>query len=1126
MISMHKISSAGGAANYHDKAFSQDGLSQADNYYVGEKATAVWQGKGAELLGVDGKSVKREDFIAFLEGKLKNPANGQIQDLADNQRGSQRRLGYDLTIAPPKSVSIVGLVGNDERVVASHLAANERAMQWLEKNASMVRVKNVNGDVLTKNAGNMLYATVLHETNRNNEPQIHSHNVIVSAVYDDQSKKWRSLTNDQIMILRQGADVVYKSELANGLQRAGYEIKYEKNGVDFEIAGLSKEQIETYSTRSAEIKQTLKDRGVDVETADFHQRQIATIDSRSKKNDQPRDVLQSIWNGLAESNNLDINGVVAQSRENAIQNNINAFIAYDKAKPLNSVSWAIAHLSEREQSFARTDIEIAALKFGQGRIDSIEKAIEREIKAGNLISRGTNEDGAAIFTTNKAVEKEKEFVQNIRDGIGKGNVIFNKEEEFKAALQSFESRKSQEVGTSFKLSGEQVKAARNILMQGDSYQAIQGDAGTGKTAALEMVREAAESKSWKVIGIATSATAAKDLEAGSGIKSQTIASFLGQRDNSIRLAKIELAGLKEGLLRNEASPYADRPRIEIHQLAVKAANGQQSVEKYTFDNQKGAVYKSPDNLRNRLGEFLLETSKDKTTSVAVSQGQSLSERFTERANTTKNKITENMAHKLITYEKVGTVETIAAKNALSLKLDGDRDGIKFKISTLEAQVANLEKTGTKEGTQLLFVMDEANMTGIDDALSVSRLVRDTNAIGVFQGDVKQLNSVPAGKMLEQAMEAGMNVSVLKETRRFDNATEQTKEAVVLMNQGRMAEAISKLDRFEVSDKELPAKTAERYLINLENLMSKGNKNPSVSVVTMTNNDRKSINKAVHDILSEKGHLKGDVFVKSHLDDPKLTEAQRLNVAALYSSGVDHLAFMKPYREIGVKQNEVVRVNSFDAKTNTITIVNSQGREVTMNPKQQDKFHAYKLETREYGVGDKVESRSIIHLDIKGARRVDNGERGVISAIDENGATIKWSDAKGKVRELNLSNDKMRMLDLGYAHTTYREEGATNSREIFAVGKTGAKVFHQAAGYVAGTRAKDNSELVTADFSTMLKNADKQVTKTTAIDVDKSENVSKGKSVSQEINNGNTKTQDKEKDLQRTQANQNLGFRLE
>ncbi|MBC8862966.1 relaxase domain-containing protein, partial [Escherichia coli] len=68
-----------------------------------------------------------------MNGKLANPETGEIQNLADNSKGEDRRAGMDFTVSPSKSVSIAGLVGKDDRVVAAHLQANTRAMAWLEK---------------------------------------------------------------------------------------------------------------------------------------------------------------------------------------------------------------------------------------------------------------------------------------------------------------------------------------------------------------------------------------------------------------------------------------------------------------------------------------------------------------------------------------------------------------------------------------------------------------------------------------------------------------------------------------------------------------------------------------------------------------------------------------------------------------------------------------------------------------------------------------------------------------------------------------------------------------------------------------------------------------------------------
>ncbi len=1144
MISMHQIGSSGGAANYYDKAFNQDGVAQADNYYVGEQARAVWQGKGAEFLGLKGQTVKREDFVAFLEGKLKNPATGEIQDLSNNSRGDDRRLGYDFTVAPPKSVSIVGLVGNDERVIDAHLAANERAMAWLETNASVVRVWDEKDGRSAKQVGNLLYATVLHETNRNNEPQIHSHNVIVSAVYDEDSKKWRSLTNDQLLILRQGADVVYKSELAQGLQRAGYKLEYDRNGVDFEVAGLSREQIESYSTRTTEIKLALKERGIDYENVDYHQHKLATMDTRLAKNEQPRDVLQSVWQDVAATDRLDVGGIVNEahsvSKDQEALNQINMgtnnkadAILSDKAlkeKAISSVSWAVAHLSEREQSFTRPDIELAALKFGKNGIDQIEWAVNQQIEKGSLIERGISPSGALLLTTNTAVASEKELVSNVRDGIGKGNTVLANEEDFKTALQVFENRKTKEVGKTYKLSGEQVEAARNVLMHGDVYQGIQGDAGTGKTAALEMVREVTEAKGWTVMGVATTSAAAKELEASSGISSQTVAGFLTDRENAMRLAQVELNELRSNLSRNDKSSHAEMPRIEVHKLSPTSEGIDHGTAKYTFDHERGEVYKSPANLRNQLADFLLDVSarKNEKPAVRIGEQESLVSHLREMVVTAGSDLAESLGQRLTTYEKVGTVEVVAAKNALYLKQDSEREALKFKMGAKQAEIANLERTGNKEGRKILLVMDESSMTGIRDAVEISKLAKEINARVVFQGDVKQHGSVPAGRAFEQALEAGMNKSVLQETRRFDNATEPTKQAVALMSTGRMAEAIEKLDRLEVDNLSLPGAVAERYFKNLEDLQAKGVATPAIGVVTVTNDDRKAINKAVHEILSEKGQVTGQSFVKQHLDSPKLTEAEQLNASMLRAAEVDRLVFRKTYKEIGVQKNDVVKVVGFDIAANTVTIVNARGQEIKMNPKQKDYFTPMKMETREYGIGDKIEARANIHFDDKKQVRIDNGTRGVISAIDDKGATVKVAGAKGGIRDIRLNNDQLRMVDLSYARTTFKEQGSTTDREIIAISKVGAKVFNSQAAYVAGSRAKGNTEIVTSDYETMLRNSGKVVGKTTAIDVDKS----KVKSVEQERikevthDKAKVQVQKKDNDLQRTRTTQNLGFSFE
>ena len=114
---------------------------------------------------------------------------------------------------------------------------------------------------------------------------------------------------------------------------------------------------------------------------------------------------------------------------------------------------------------------------------------------------------------------------------------------------------------------------------------------------------------------------------------------------------------------------------------------------------------------------------------------------------------------------------------------------------------------------------------------------------------------------------------------------------------------------------------------------------------------------------------------------------------------------------------------------------------------------------------------------KSLAKVTNGSRGVIEQIHEGGAVVRWKD---DVRS-TLSNDQLRFVDHTYARTSFKEQGATNDREIIALSLTGAKVFNRESAYVAVSRARDNTEIVTSDSAAMVKNAGKDVGKTTALE---------------------------------------------
>jgi conjugative relaxase-like TrwC/TraI family protein len=1125
---MQHIQSAGDAARYHDKSFSQEAGQKADNYYINEQATARWEGRAAEILGIRGQAVGKEDFVNFLSGKFINPETGEEEDLAKNSKGANRRPGMDFTVAPPKSVSIAGLVGGDNRIVAAHLVANARTMEWFEKHASIIRVKGDDGKNRHERAGNLLYASVLHETNRENEPQIHSHNVIVSAVYDEQRKGWRSLTNDMLLKLRAQGDVIYKAELAGALKTLGYELEYATNGVDFEIRGFTREHVEAYSTRASQVRDALLRRGIEPGEASFDARRVAKLDSRAAKQEHPREVLQEIWQATANEAGINVESVVQAARERSAAQSLelgtlgnersdargqlpvrepaqqqgagqelsqsrpgrdeqrdgrDVLAGQDRepgAVAMRAVSWAIEHLTEREQSFSLIDLELSAVKFSRGVIDDIDAAVEQHIKNHLIVQRGESQDGTLLYTTHRAIDTEMRLAEHIQSGKAAGNVILDSTQEFDAALKAFEQKKEQELNKPFKLSAEQVNAARNVLMHPDSVQGIQGEAGTGKTAALAMVNDVALSTGWEVIGMATSAAAAKELESASGMKSSTVAAYFAMRDTQMRAIETRIGELKDALASREKIRDSEAGRLESRKLSVSGSDITFGTARYTFDHQRGEVFKSPDNLRNAIGAVLTDLAAGKRD--AAVEAKRNAETFAQRARAgalgTAVNWSESLGRRLSTFQQVGTVEAIAARNTLYNEREGTGEDVGRELLVKQAELSNLRKFGNVEGKKTLIVMDESSLTGAADTEKIAKLAREIGARVVFQGDIKQHGSVAAGRAFEQAQNAGMNVSVLEETRRFVAATAQTQQALLEMKAGRYSDAIQMLDTHEVEAGQLAGRVAERYLDNLQALKDRGVESPKIGVVAVTNRDRKAINAQVHAALARQGLVSDVEFRKPHLDDPKLTGAEQRHTVMLREKHVNMLVYRKTYREIGVENGDVLRVKYFDIDKNRIHAVNARGEDIEINPHRQDYFSPAVLEDRWYSVGDRVETRAIIRQPDQDLKRIDNGTPGIITAIDEQGTRVRWTRTG---EESYLNNDDVRFIDHAYAHTSYKEQGATNDREIIAVSETGSKVFNREAAYVAASRAKDNTEIVTENRERMLRNAGKEVGKTTAVD---------------------------------------------
>lgn len=262
-----------------------------DYYHEKGHVPARVLGAAAERLGLAGEfdSVK---FNAALRGEFSG------KPIASANTPSLQRAGFDCVFSAPKSVSVEALVYGDRGVLEAHKQATEDAMRVVQE---LVRARVTESLQTTSVSADIAYFEFLHETSRNIEsemadPNLHTHNVILKQVLVKDAagnEKLYALNNEEIYQAQKMLDAVYKQSLAERLREQGYELELTKDG--FEIAGYSREHLETFSKRRIEVDGNLADKGLTRDNSSIKQRDAANLKNRNSKKTFSRAEMRQSW---------------------------------------------------------------------------------------------------------------------------------------------------------------------------------------------------------------------------------------------------------------------------------------------------------------------------------------------------------------------------------------------------------------------------------------------------------------------------------------------------------------------------------------------------------------------------------------------------------------------------------------------------------------------------------------------------------------------------------------------------------------------------------------------------------------------------------------------------------------
>jgi len=474
-----------------------------DYYDEGQKVTGQWFGVGAEKLGLSGK-VGAEAFLRLCENR--HPASGEALTQRHNtirvdETGStaaNRRIFYDFTISPPKSVSVAALVGADERILEAHAQAVRLAMREFEAFATTrVRIGKADYD---RSTGNFVAAAFTHDTSRALDPHLHTHCIIFNATFDAAENRWKALQNYELLRARKFAENVYYHELARKLRGLGYEIRNLTRG-DFQIEGISDDICERFSKRHTQIDEAIKkllaekpERGGG-NLMDMREL-IATAERARKQKELNRDGKRALWNVQMSQGERDALRQLPNRSEKITGNRLSVG---------ESVQWAEDHLFDRNSVVLECQLWQQALERGRGENFSIAEVKEFTRRRPYI----RNSERPAEVTLREVLSREMEIVQTVKDGAGNCRPLVE---------HSYTANP--------KLDEEQRLALDALLRSTNAVSLFRGGAGTGKSFVLRELVQQVRQSGRPVVVLAPQRQQIVDMERAGFPSPTTVTNFL------------------------------------------------------------------------------------------------------------------------------------------------------------------------------------------------------------------------------------------------------------------------------------------------------------------------------------------------------------------------------------------------------------------------------------------------------------------------------------------------------------------------------------------------------------------------------------------------------------------------
>ena len=476
---------------------SQRSFRHPNEYYTaGEEPDGTWfNTKG--LFGLeDGAKVDSAEFQRLYSGFAPD-GSGKLVQRAGNP---DRSPGVDLTFSVDKSVSSLWAIADPEmrgRIEAMAVSAARAALEdSVLRYCSYTRV-GANG-VTRPAEADLMGATFVHGTSRENDPQLHVHCTIFNLARTKEDGKWRAHHQYPVYSWKKAAGALFRAYMAWDLQRE-LGVRMEQYGPNAEftrIAGMPEDLQAFWSKRRKAIVAMAGELGIPSLGNASRMAGVNKLTRAGKSHDNDPEVRHRRWREEATSY-VEREELIAAVTGHEVK------ITREQVRELTDrLDDLPAHLAREEAVFRRPDMVEAAANAAAGLMgrEAVGTAIERLGRNPEIErlepKKPTAESRAGMAHTEVySTRHNLGLEQAVKDMVASMAADTGHRLPEAVVKQKVETLLEQ----GYPLSQEQSLAIRHATVQGGRVAVIEGAAGSGKTTTLRPITDLHREHGYEIV---------------------------------------------------------------------------------------------------------------------------------------------------------------------------------------------------------------------------------------------------------------------------------------------------------------------------------------------------------------------------------------------------------------------------------------------------------------------------------------------------------------------------------------------------------------------------------------------------------------------------------------------------